>query len=137
MDNKNMCSGCIFYSRENFLYDGGQRVSRLYCRYLYNQTPRLFVCGPRRAKNNSSCAAFRCAMARERDRAPQIRTTEYRLDDLIIGVYRTGPRPIRAARKYGHNGGSTDSTAGWREGLASPAGKPPGEAPIYSISVGP
>ena len=35
----------------------------------------LFVCGPRRAKNNSSCAAFRCAMARERDRAPQIRTT--------------------------------------------------------------
>ena len=36
---------------------------------------RLFVCGPRRAKNNSSCAAFRCAMARERDRAPQIRTT--------------------------------------------------------------
>ena len=29
MDNKNMCSGCIFYSRENFLYDGGQRVSRL------------------------------------------------------------------------------------------------------------
>ena len=37
---------------------------------------RLFVCGPRRAKNNSSCAAFRCAMARERDRAPQIRTTE-------------------------------------------------------------
>ena len=34
---------------------------------------RLFVCGPRRAKNNSSCAAFRCAMAR--DRAPQIRTT--------------------------------------------------------------
>ena len=22
---------------------------------------RLFVCGPRRAKNNSSCAAFRCA----------------------------------------------------------------------------
>ena len=40
----------------------------------------LFVCGPRRAKNNSSCAAFRCAMARERDRAPQIRTTAvYRL----------------------------------------------------------
>ena len=36
---------------------------------------RLFVCGPRRAKNNSSRAAFRCAMARERDRAPQIRTT--------------------------------------------------------------
>ena len=36
---------------------------------------RLFVCGPRRAKNNSSCAAFRCAMACERDRAPQIRTT--------------------------------------------------------------
>ena len=36
---------------------------------------RLFVCGPRRTKNNSSCAAFRCAMARERDRAPQIRTT--------------------------------------------------------------
>ena len=36
---------------------------------------RLFVCGPRRAKNNSSCAAFRCAMAHERDRAPQIRTT--------------------------------------------------------------
>ena len=33
------------------------------------------MCGPRRAKNNSSCAAFRCAMARERDRAPQIRTT--------------------------------------------------------------
>ena len=30
---------------------------------------RLFVCGPRRAKNNSSCAAFRCAMARERDGA--------------------------------------------------------------------
>ena len=25
---------------------------------------RLFVCGPRRAKNNSSRAAFRCAMAR-------------------------------------------------------------------------
>ena len=38
---------------------------------------RLFVCGPRRAKNNSSCAAFRCAMASERDRAPQIRTTVY------------------------------------------------------------
>ena len=37
---------------------------------------RLFVCGPRCAKNNSSCAAFRCAMARERDRAPQIRTTD-------------------------------------------------------------
>ena len=35
----------------------------------------LFVCGPRRAKNNSSRAAFRCAMARKRDRAPQIRTT--------------------------------------------------------------
>ena len=35
----------------------------------------LFVCGPRRAKNNSSRAAFRCAMARESDRAPQIRTT--------------------------------------------------------------
>ena len=25
---------------------------------------RLFVCGPRRAKNNSSCAAFRCAMCK-------------------------------------------------------------------------
>ena len=37
----------------------------------------LFVCGPRRAKNNSSRAAFRCAMARESDRAPQIRTTGY------------------------------------------------------------
>ena len=37
----------------------------------------LFVCGPRRAKNNSFCAAFRCAMARERDRAPQIRTTDF------------------------------------------------------------
>ena len=35
------------------------------------------MCGPRRAKNNSSCAAFRCAMARERDRAPQIRTTGF------------------------------------------------------------
>ena len=45
---------------------------------------------------------------------------------------------------------STDSTGGgrrrpvvpvpqsaWREGLASLADKPPGEAPIYSISVGP
>ena len=51
-----------------------------------------------------------------------------------VGVYRTRPRPIRAARKYGLNGGSTDSTAGWREGLASPAGKPPGEAPIYIAS---
>ena len=37
---------------------------------------RLFVCGPRRAKNNSSRAAFRCAMARERE--PQIRTTDAR-----------------------------------------------------------
>ena len=48
---------------------------------------RLFVCGPRRAKNNSSCAAFRCAMVRERDRAPQIRTTGVLQHK---GRYRTG-----------------------------------------------
>ena len=49
---------------------------------------RLFVCGPRRAKNNSSCAAFRCAMARERDRAPQIRTTDNMQEDLHCLYYR-------------------------------------------------
>ena len=47
----------------------------------------LFVCGPRRAKNNSSCAAFRCAMARERDRAPQIRTTDTGLPQNVVPFF--------------------------------------------------
>ena len=48
----------------------------------------LFVCGPRRAKNNSYCAAFRCAMARER--TPQIRTTGsvYHLEEVISKLCR-------------------------------------------------
>ena len=37
---------------------------------------------------NSSCAAFRCAMARERDRAPQIRTTAANIKVLCSSLRR-------------------------------------------------
>ena len=47
------------------------------------------------------------------------------------GVYRTGPRPIRAARPAPV---VPVPQSAWREGLASLAGKPPGEAPIYIAS---
>ena len=47
------------------------------------------------------------------------------------GRGRSGP-PVSTDSMGEAGGGSA-----WREGLASLAGKPPGEAPIYSISVGP